>query len=114
MSTPTYWFEKINEAINKPKGDHANIAIRPGGHIDNLLEHSQNSPNFSEIEKVAAEIKDYIDKNLRKKFGTKAGARELVSKLKELVETEKNALWTDKEGKPLWTDENGNPLWTIE
>ena len=87
MPSPDYWFEKINEAINKPKGDRAYIAPQDGGYIDRLLDHSKDSPNLSEIEVLAAELREYICRNRTSKFRTVGVARKLVRRLKELVKT---------------------------
>lgn len=39
MPHPSYWFKKIHEAINKPKGDHAHLITSQGRYIDDLLDH---------------------------------------------------------------------------
>lgn len=87
MPSPNYWFSKINEAISKPKGDHAYIARQDGGYIDRLLDDSMDSPNLSEIEVLAAELREYICRNRTSKFRTIEVARKLVCRLKELVKT---------------------------
>ena len=87
MPSPAYWLEKIHEAINKPNGDHAFLALTDGGYIDSILKHCQSSLNFDEVKKVADEIREYIRKNRTAKFGTKSGARKLVSKLNELMKS---------------------------
>ena len=43
MPHPSYWFEKIHEAINKPKGDHAHLVTCQGFYIDDLLNHYKNA-----------------------------------------------------------------------
>ena len=85
MPSPTYWFEKLNEAISKPKGDHAELALGEDGYINLLLEYSKDSPNFDEIQAIAEELRDHIDRNRRKKFSTFDKARRLVDRLRELV-----------------------------
>ena len=88
MPHPTYWFEKIHEAISKPKGDHANL-VTQGFYIDELLNHYKDSlskeskDNFFEVEHLAEKLREYIQKNYTSgKFQTRQYARELVSDLK--------------------------------
>ena len=60
MASPAYWFEKINEAISKPRGPHAELALGENGYIDLLLKYSKDSPNFNEIQVIAEELRDHI------------------------------------------------------
>ena len=85
MSSPTYWFEKINEAISKPKGPHAELALGENGYIDLLLKYSKDSPNFNEIQVITEELRDHIHKNRTAKFSTFNAARKLVDRLKKLT-----------------------------
>jgi len=34
MPHPSYWYEKINEAISKPRGDHAAAVVQAGSYIE--------------------------------------------------------------------------------
>lgn len=89
MPHPTYWFEKIHEAISKPKGDHANLVVTQGFYIDDLLNHYKDSlskeskDNFFEVEHLAEKLREYIQKNYTSgKFQTRQYARVLASDLK--------------------------------
>ena len=85
MSSPAYWYEKINEAISKPKGPHAELALGKDGYIDLLLRYSKNSCNFDEIQVIAEELRVYIHKNLTSKFSTFDDARKLVNQWMNLI-----------------------------
>ena len=88
MPNPMYWFEKINEAIDKPKGDRASIIVNHGDYINDLLNHykdrlSENS--FSRAETLAEELREYVTQNYERKFKTVGYARNLVSDLKSVL-----------------------------
>ena len=85
MSSPTYYFEKINEAISKPKGPHAELALGKYGYIDSLLDYSKNSRNFDEIQVIAEELRVHIHKNLTSKFSTFDVARKLVDQWMKFI-----------------------------
>ena len=88
MSSPTYYFEKINEAINKPKGDHAYLVIYHERYINELLDHYKgylSEVSFSEAEVLAEELRDYITQNYTRKFKTVGYTRKLVSDLKAIL-----------------------------
>ena len=85
MSSPTYCFEKINEAISKPQGPHAQLALGKDGYIDRLLDASQHSCNFDEIHLIAEELRAHIHKNLTSKFSTFDAARKLVDHWMKLI-----------------------------
>lgn len=86
MPHPSYWFEKIHEAISKPDGDHAYLVTFEGRYIDDLLDHSKDvlsKDNLLEVEHLAEKLREYIQKNYTsKKFQTKEYARKLASDLK--------------------------------
>ena len=89
MPPPSYWFEKIHEAISKPKEDHANFVTFQGAYIDNLLTHYKDSlseeskDNLLEVEHLAEKLREYIQKNYTSgKFQTREYARKLASDLK--------------------------------
>lgn len=88
MPSPVYWSEKINEAINNPKGDHASLIVERGRYINDLLKHYEeylDKENFSGARYTASELMEYISRNYKQKFKTVGYARELVSKLKKLL-----------------------------
>ena len=85
MPSPTYWFEKINEAISKPKGPHAELALVENGYIDCLLDYSKDSPDFDEIQFILEELREHIHKNRTSKFSTFGAARKLVDRLMKLI-----------------------------
>lgn len=85
MPSPTYWFEKLNEAISKPKGPHAELALAKDGYIDCLLDYSKDSCNFDEVQVIAEELREHIRRNLTSKFSTFGAARKLVEQLKQLT-----------------------------
>lgn len=85
MPSPTYWFEKINEAIRTPKGPHAELALGKDGYIDRLLDASQNACHFDEIHVIAEELRVHIHKNLTSKFSTFEAARKLVNQWMKLI-----------------------------
>lgn len=85
MPSPTYWFEKINEAISKPKGPHAELALGKHGYIDCLLDYSKNFGNFDEIQVIAEELRVHIHKNRTSKFSTFDAARKLVDQWRKFI-----------------------------
>ena len=85
MSSPTYCYEKINEAISKPKGPHAELALVKDGYIDRLLDYSKDSCNFEEIQVIAEELREHIRKNLTSKFSTFGAARKLADQMMKLI-----------------------------
>ena len=85
MPSPTYWFEKIHEAISKPKGPHAELALGKNGYIDCLLDDSKDSPDFDEIQVLLEELREHIHKNRTSKFSTFGAARKLVTRLRKLI-----------------------------
>ena len=91
MPHPNYWFEKIHEAISKPKGDHAYLVTFQGFYIDDLLDHlskddSLSKDNSLEAEHLAEKLREYIQKNhTSRKFQTRNYARKLVSDLKAIL-----------------------------
>ena len=92
MPHPSYWFEKIHEAISKPKGDHAHLVTFQGFYIDALLNYYKDSwseeskDNFLEVEHLAEKLREYIQKNYTSgKFQTKKYARKLASDLKTIL-----------------------------
>lgn len=85
MPSPTYWFEKINEAISRPKGAHAELALGEHGYLDCLLDHSKNSSNFDEIQVIEEKLREHICRNLTAKFSTFDAARKLVKRWQLLL-----------------------------
>ena len=89
MPSPNYWFEKINAAIDKPKGDHANAVVFHGRYIDELLDHYRDSlseDSFSRAKVLAEKLREYIQQNYAsRKFSTVKEARKSVSDLKTIL-----------------------------
>ena len=89
MPHPSYWLDKIHEAISNPKGDHAHVVTFQGFYIDDLLDHYKGSlsqeskDNLLEVEHLAEKLREYIQKNYTSgKFQTREYARKLASDLK--------------------------------
>ena len=89
MPHPSYWFEKIHEAISNPKGDRAHLVTFQGFYIDDLLDHykdalsKESKDNLLEVEHLAEKLREYIQKNYTSgKFQTREYARKLASDLK--------------------------------
>ena len=92
MPPPSYWFEKIHEAISQPKGGPAELVACHGFYIDNLLDHYKGSlskesqDNLLEVEHLAEKLREYIQKNYTSgKFQTREYARKLASDLKTIL-----------------------------
>ena len=89
MPSPGYCFEKINEAISKPKSGHAELVAIDGYYINNLLSHYKESlseDDFLEATILAKELREYIQNNYRSpKFRTMKYARKLVGDLKTIL-----------------------------
>ena len=81
MSMTTYHFEKIEDAISKPKGDHANMI---DWHIDTILDEHKDSDNIDAMKSIASELREYVEKNLTSKFKTRDYARKLAREWKNL------------------------------
>ena len=88
MSLPAYWFEKINEVINTPKGNRAWRVNFEGTYIDELFDHYKDSVSQNdllEVEHLMEKLREYIQRNCTSKFQTKEYARKLVSDLKAVL-----------------------------
>ena len=81
MSSPTYHFEKIHDAISNPKGDHAQMI---DWHIDAILGDFKDSNSIDAMNRIASELKNYVEKNLKSKFKTRDYARQLAREWKSL------------------------------
>ena len=91
MPHPSYWFEKIHEAISNPKGDRAHLVTFQGCYIDDLLDHYKGSLSKDnllelEVEHLTEKLREYIQKNYTSgKFQTRKYARKLASDLKTIL-----------------------------
>ena len=89
MPPPSYWFDKIHEAISTPKGDHAHLVTFQGFYIDDLLDHYKDAlskDNLLAVEHLAEKLREYIQKNYTSgKFQTREYARKLASDLKTIL-----------------------------
>ena len=81
MSSTTYHFEKINDAINNPKGDHAHMIEY---HIDSILDNHKDTNGIDAMKQLASKLREYVEKNLTSKFKTREYARQLVREWKGL------------------------------
>lgn len=81
MSMTTYHFTKIHEAISDPKGDRAR---KIDDHIDYILEEHQDSNYIEAMNRIASELREYVNRNLTSKFKTKDYARGLRREWKKL------------------------------
>ena len=81
MSSTTYHFEKISDAISKPKGDHARMI---DWHIDSILDNHKDSNSVDSMKQIASKLTEYVERNLTSKFKTREYARQLVSEWKNL------------------------------
>ena len=84
MPSPTYWFEKIHDAIDNRKGDHAVVIANHGAYLDDLLDYYKDSlseDSFSDAKGIVEQLREYYTRNLKRKYLTVGHARNLVSEL---------------------------------
>ena len=85
MPHPSYWHEKINETISKPREGRAAAVVQAGFYIDEFLDYYKtrlSEDRFSAVKAIAEDLREYIIQNYNRKFKTRGYARKLASELK--------------------------------
>ena len=88
MSNLSYDIQQIHEAISDPKGDKAVAVGCHGWGIDAILDDCKkylSETQFVQAENIIEKLREYVKRNLEKKFKTMGYARKLVSNLEVIV-----------------------------
>ena len=100
MSNLSYDIQQIHEAISDPKGDRAVAVGCHGWGIDAILDDCKkylSENQFVQAEDIIEKLREYVKRNLGKKFKTMGYARKLVSNLEVIVKAiEDGDTWRNK------------------